>query len=435
MNRSFTNIHPVKFQWRWVLVTALFFITVINYVDRQSLSLLAPWMQRQMSLSDRAYGHIVTVFLLAYTLSYLLAGYITDRLGSRRSMTLFVVWWSLAEMLPPFARSGLSLGASRFLLGFGEAGNYVAAPKAITEHFGPANRALAIGIYTAGATMGAAIAPPLVSQVSSRFGWPMVFFVTGLAGLVWVLPWLWIHRRLGQQPPDSLPSTEDPIARASHTASSGGWSPILRQPQTWWLLVARFLTDPVWYFYLFWYPKYLQQSRHLSLSQTGHSAWVVYLAADVGTILGGWIALPLIRAGMQTPAVRRGVMTVAASAMLLSPLIVVVSSIRPMLGIASVIVFAHMAWLVTLTATILDRYPSSVVGVATGIIAAGSGLGGMLSSEIISAIVMHSGYTPLFWGMSLLHPLALLFYWQLKPLRPVKAANSLFQPSSSNAPA
>src|SRR5258708_1491504 len=375
-------------------------------------------MQRQMSLSDRAYGHIVTVFLLAYTLSYLLAGYITDRLGSRRSMTLFVVWWSLAEMLPPFARSGLSLGASRFLLGFGEAGNDVAAPKAITEHFGHANRALAIGI-----------------QVSSRFGWPMVFFVTGLAGLVWVLPWLWIHRRLGQQPPDSLPSTEDPIARASHTASSGGWSPILRQPQTWWLLVARFLTDPVWYFYLFWYPKYLQQSRHLSLSQTGHSAWVVYLAADVGTILGGWIALPLIRAGMQTPAVRRGVMPVAASAMLLSPLIVVVSSIRPMLGIASVIVFAHMAWLVTLTATILDRYPSSVVGVATGIIAAGSGLGGMLSSEVISAIVMHSGYTPLFWGMSLLHPLPLLFYSKLNPLSPPNSEHSLFQPSSSNAPA
>jgi ACS family hexuronate transporter-like MFS transporter len=191
----------------------------------------------------------------------------------------------------------------------------------------------------------------------------------------------------------------------------------------------------VWYFYLFWYPKYLQQSRHLSLSQTGHSAWVVYLAADVGTILGGWIALPLIRAGMQTLAVRRGVMTVAASTMLLSPLIVIVSSIRPMLGIASVIVFSHMAWLVTLTATILDRYPSRVVGVATGIIAAGSGLGGMLSSEIISAIVMHSGYTPLFWGMSLLHPLALFFYWQLKPLRPAKAENSLFQPSSSNAPA
>jgi ACS family hexuronate transporter-like MFS transporter len=341
------------------------------------------------------------------------------------------VWWSLAEMLPPFTRSGLSLGASRFLLGFGEAGNYVAAPKAIAEHFGPANRALAIGIYTAGATMGAAIAPPLVSQVSSRYGWPMVFFVTGLAGLAWVLPWLWIHRRLGQQLPDSLPSTEDPIARASHTASGRGWSAILSQPQTWWLLVARFLTDPVWYFYLFWYPKYLQQSRHLSLSQTGHSAWVVYLAADVGTILGGWIALPLIRAGMQTLAVRRGVMTVAASAMLLSPLIVVVSSIRPMLGIASVIVFSHMAWLVTLTATILDRYPSSVVGVATGIIAAGSGLGGMLSSEIISAIVMHSGYTPLFWGMSLLHPLALIFYWKLKPLRPAKAESSLFQPSNA----
>jgi MFS transporter, ACS family, aldohexuronate transporter len=326
-------------QWRWCVVLLLFLITVINYLDRQSLSLLAPMIQQKLAFPDRVYGHIVSGFLLAYTVSYLLAGYITDKLGSRRSMTIFVVWWSLAEMLPPFARSGWSLGVGRFLLGLGEAGNYVAAPKTIAEYFGAEERALAIGIYTAGATLGAALAPPLIGAVTIHFGWPVVFWSTGIVGLLWTGPWLWISRKIRQQGKISDTVCAPPALQDVSTANI--WRRVIQRSDTWWLLLARCLTDPVWYFYLFWYPKYLQQERHLSLADTGHIAWVVYLAADLGTILGGWAAIPLLRRGLAILTVRRAIMAASAFMMLCSPLVVLLHSVDGSFACASLIVGSH----------------------------------------------------------------------------------------------
>jgi ACS family hexuronate transporter-like MFS transporter len=403
------NISARRKDWlRWAVVGALFAITVINYVDRQSLSLLAPVMQRQMNVSDQAYGHIVSAFLVAYSLAYVFAGRLCDKLGTRAGMTLFVVWWSVAEILPIFARTGMQLGGGRFLLGLGEAGNYVAAPKAVREWFPAEERALALGIYTAGATLGATLAPPLIAGVSGWLGWRMVFVVTGLAGLVWVAPWLWIMRR---KPPVLVAEPE--------VVAEGGsvWRDVLTSRTTWLLLGARFLTDPVWYFFLFWFPKYLGQVRGLSLAQTGHTAWVVYLAADVGTLAGGWICGPMIRRGMAPLTARRKVMTYAAILMPLSPLAALLPTLNGSLAIASIMALAHMSWLVMLTTIVLDHFPASRVATAAGVIAGGSGLGGLLSAEILGQVIPGHGYTPIFWAMGLLHPLALLLVWRLRTPR------------------
>lgn len=401
--------HKRPFPWHWVLVGALFLITVLNYIDRQTLSLLAPQLQREMAIDDRSYAHIVSVFLFAYTLSYLLAGPLTDRIGSRRAMTFFTLWWSLAEMLPAFVRATLGLGASRFVLGIGEAGNYVAAPKSIGENFPPRHRALALGIYTAGATVGAALAPPLVFEINRHLGWQSVFLVTGIAGVLWTVPWILIQRHLPHREPAAIDLSKP------RPSQRDMWLSLARRPDTSLLLLARLLTDPVWYFYLFWYPKYLQSARHLTLAQTGQRAWVVYLAADIGTIVSGLAVLPLLRAGLSLANVRRIVLASSAAVMLVSPM-VALSQAQLSFLFASMIAFAHMIFLVTLTAIVLDRFPAKILGTASGLIAAGSGLGGMLSTEAIGAIVVRFGYTPLFWAMACLHPVAVLLLWRLQPL-------------------
>src|ERR1017187_8886747 len=274
---------------RWWITLLLFLSTVINYMDRQNLSILARTIQNDLRISDIQYSNVVQAFLLAYTLSYLMAGRLTDWLGTRVGMAVFIVWWSIADMLTSLSRSVWMLGGFRFLLGMGEPGNYTAAPKAVAEWFAPKERALVIGIYTAGAMLGATIAPPVIVSLASRFNWHTVFLFTGSLGLFWVIPWLWVYRRPEDHPrvgPEDLQ-----ILRAGSEASAGTarlegspWIAALRSRETWLLTLGRLLTDPVWYFYLFWFPKYLGDARHVTLEEVGRIAWIVYLAADIGSI-------------------------------------------------------------------------------------------------------------------------------------------------------
>ena len=392
---------------RWWILFLLFLATVLNYIDRQTLSLLASVIQRVFHLDNVGYGNIVSVFLLSYTIAYVLTGPVCDRLGVRLSAALFICWWSLAELIPPLAHSAVALGASRFLLGIGEAGIWVAAPKVVGELFGPEQRALAIGLYTAGATVGAVVAPPLIISLTLRFDWQSAFFITGIAGLVWIVPWLFIYRDAEQ--PQAPPRGEN-LAR-----------PLLKTllvDRNLWLLTAiRMVTDPLWYFFLFWYPKYLSNMRHLSLKHLGNVAWIVYLAADIGSIAGGWASGPLIRRHMQILHARRTVMTFAAGLILLTPLVGLTPSLRGTIIFASVVTFAHMAWLITLGAAVMDLFPQDKVATAFGIIAAGSGLGGLVSTQLIAHSLAHSGYLATFYVLGTLHPAALVAVYLLRDKR------------------
>ncbi len=387
-------------RFRWVVAALLFFSTVINYMDRQNLSILARTIQNDLHISDIEYSYVVQAFLLAYTISYVFAGRITDRLGTRVSMACFVVWWSIADMLTSFTRGVYSLGAFRFLLGIGEPGNYTAAPKAVSEWFPAKERGLVIGIYTAGATLGAAIAPPVVAWLSSLFGWRTVFLFTGSLGLIWVIPWLLIYRTPPQPPAPPAP------------ANTSAWREALSRRETWFLLFGRMLTDPVWYFYLFWFPKYLADARHLSLGEVGRIAWIVYVGADIGCIFGGWASGHLIKRGFLPEKSRIYGMAIAAVLLPFGPLVAFVQSPLHAVLIAAVAAFGHMCWQINLGTLIVDIFPQRLVGTVFGLVAAGSGFGGMVSSNLVGRLVTNYSYTPVFLAMGVLHPIAWFLIWR-----------------------
>jgi ACS family hexuronate transporter-like MFS transporter len=387
-----------RWQLGWWITGLLFLSSVINYMDRQNLSVLARTLQDGLHISDIQYSNVVQVFMLAYTLSYLLAGRLTDRLGTRLSMAAFIVWWSISDMLTSLSRGVWSLGSFRFLLGIGEPGNYTAALKAVSEWFDPKQRGLAIGIYTAGATLGAAVAPPVVAYLASHFGWRIVFLCTGSLGLMWVVPWLWLYRRPDQEHRqtgafESLRS--DPVAQK--VGLKNPWRAALARRETWILTVARLITDPVWYFYLFWFPKYLIDSRHLTLSEVGRIGWMVYLAADLGSVLGGFLSGKLIQRKVPVVSSRIPVMGLAALLMPLSPLVAHVSSATAAVMIASVAAFAHMVWLNSLSTLTVDLFPRDLLGTVFGIVAAGSGLGGMITANLIGRVVTGTLTRPFSW--------------------------------------
>jgi ACS family hexuronate transporter-like MFS transporter len=386
----------------WVVVALLFFVALINYFDRQSLSVVAPRIQLDLHLTDRGYGHVVSGFLFASAIAYAISGFVSDWLGARRAMALFVGWWSLAEAATAFVSTGLQLGMARFALGLGEPGLWVAAPKAMSEAVPKERRSLAIGIYTSGATVGAVIALPVIVWIITRLPYRSVFLLDGGAGLLWLPVWWFCYRRTS--PPPAAPVLEPHSDSALHD--------VLTNDATWRLLIARALTDPVWYFYLFWFPKYLLSARHLGLQQMASIGWLVYLGAGIGTIAAGIISAVLISRGVRTLIAYRWTMLGAALLVPLSPFVALAPSNDLAITIAAIVALAHMCWLVTLTSVIVEIYPSILVGRAAGLIAAGSGFGGMISSEIIAWLVTHGGYTQVFWWMILLHPLAFCFLWK-----------------------
>lgn len=403
--------HPSLSRRRsWFLIALLFLIALVNYFDRQSLSVVAPRFQAALHLSDEGYGHVVSLFLLASAFSYAVAGFITDWLGTRLTMAVFVGWWSAAEAATAIVHSAVQLAAARFCLGLGEPGLWVAAPKAVGEVLPKKDHALAVGIYTLGSTVGAVIALPAIAALVAHLPWKSVFLIDGCAGLLCVPVWLMAYpsrkdRSLSNSP-QSIPASTTPRKSAITSLKE-----VLVHSRTWKFMIARGLTDPVWYFYLFWFPKYMLSARGLTLAQTARMGWLVYLAAGAGTLLGGALAGWFIRRGIEPSLAYRRTMLLCALLIPLSPLAGLVPSTLVAVIIASVIALAHMGWLVTLSSAIIDLYPPSQLGTAFGLIAAGSGFGGMVSTEIVGYVVMHHGYLPLFFLMMALHPIALLLLW------------------------
>lgn len=395
----------------WFLVAVLFVVALINYFDRQSLSVTASRFQRELHMSDEGYGHVVSLFLFASTIAYALSGFVADGLGSRKAMALFVGWWSLAEGATAFATTAVHLGVARFCLGLGEPGLWVAAPKAIGETFSKEKRGLAIGIYTMGATVGAVVALPAIAAITKHLPWRSIFLIDGAAGLLWLPFWFLAFRSTKQ----NSASVEIEVAEKGTTLkeNEAGLRAVLTRPATWKLAVARGITDPVWYFYLFWFPKYLLSARHLTLAQSANIGWIVYLGAGIGTVAGGAMSGLLIRHGVRVADAYKYTMLTAALLVPFSPLSTLLSNNTIAIAVAAMIALAHMAWLVTLTATIVELFPQAMLGKAAGLIASGSGFGGMLSSELIAYVVTHYGYRPIFFLMAFMHPLAIVLLWKV----------------------
>lgn len=406
---------------RWAVLALLFASTVLNYVDRQTLSILAPIVQRDLHIDDRGYAQIVEFFLIAYTLAYLAAGWVTDKFGTKTALALFVGWWSLANMATGLVRGAGQLGVARAFLGLGEAGNYTAAPKAIAEHFPAQERGLAVGIYTAGAMVGATIAPPLIGWLALGHGWRAAFVGTGALGFLWLFAWLLIYpkRQISddQTGEEKLPTP---------------WKDILRERPVWGLALARLVADPVWYFYLFWFPKYLIDQREMSLSAVAGLAWVVYLAADVGSVGGGLFSGYLIKRGRPAASSRLLAMTLAGGLVPFGMLIASEPSVGLTLTIGALVAFAHLLFQVNLSTLVVDLYPGRVVATVFGIIAAGSGIGGIFSTKLIGELAISGHYPTMFLLMGMLHPIAVVIAWtslRSQPRSALRPSSPSFRPS------
>lgn len=392
---------------RWWIVALLFVATVINYVDRQVLSLTAPVLREQFGMTNTDYSRVVFAFLLAYTIMQGVSGRLMDALGVRKGFSLIIVWWSLAGMLHAAAGSALQLGVFRFLLGMGEAGNWPGAVKAISEWFPPRERAFAVGFFNSGSAVGAIIAPTLVTWIMLTFSWQAAFVVTGSLGFVWLAAWLILYRSPREHPRvtgEELRLIEEGKHEDSGSTAKGeiAWADLLKHRQVWGLMLARFLSDPVWWFYVFWLPEYLKNGRGFSLAMIGLFAWIPFLSADVGNFLGGGLSGFLIKRRISVTTARKSVMAVSALVMTSGLLAVYAESAALSIALISLVTLAYSSWAANMLTLPADIFPSKVVGSAVGLSGTAAGLGGMLFTLITGWAVDRFSYTPIFTAAAMM---------------------------------
>ena len=412
---------------RWLIAFALFAAAVLNYIDRSLLGLLAPSIQKDLGISDGDYASIVNYFLIAYTLAYLCSGFIVDKLGVRLSFALFVAWWSLSNALTGLAQSFRQLSIFRFMLGLGEAGGFTASPKAVAEWFPPAERGIAVGIYSVGGAVGATLAPLMVTLIATDYGWRWVFAVTPMLAALWLIFWLWLYRSPMEHPritdkEKTYLSAHLLAAQAESSAVVAAGPPkstgatlrhIFSQPFIWRLMIARMLTDPVWYFYQFWMPKYLHSVHKVEQNDLS-IMWMIFLAADVGFLLSGFLSGRMIKRGTTPPAARLWVMLMSACLVPASFFVPSLQSVPVVIAIGMLVAYAHTAWLGNLTSLVMDITPKPILGTAFGIIACGSTLGGIFMNKGVVWFINNLTFNHCFYVMAAAHPVAILLIWGLR---------------------
>ncbi|ANH80867.1 hypothetical protein A8C56_07635 [Niabella ginsenosidivorans] len=389
---------------RWGIGALLFFVSALNYLDRQVLSVLAPSIQKELRLSDMDYSWITSSFLLSYTILYAISGRLVDKWGTRRSLLWFAGGWSVANVLHGFAKTVAQFCGARFLLGAAESGNFPAGVKAAAEWFPLKERALAIGLLNAGSSAGAAVAAPLVSFITLAWGWQSAFVATGIIGFVWVYCW-WkyyytpqTHPRITKKELQYIESDTEPEV----SKKKAGIRQLLGMRQSWGCFVARIFIDPCTYFLIFWIPKYLQEEQSMSLNLVGYFAWIPYLALAIGTIAGGIIPRKLISNGWSLNRARKTVMLTAS---LLIPLCCLALFQSHSLSIALMaitgVMFGHGLWgNITLPAEV---FPKSVQGTLTGLGGTLGGCASILTQFAIGWTVQNVSYTPVFIAVGLMY--------------------------------
>jgi ACS family hexuronate transporter-like MFS transporter len=397
-------------KFRWTICGLLFLAATINYIDRQVIGILKPTLQAQFGWTEIDYGDIVFAFQMAYAIGYLFAGRVIDLLGIRRGFALALTIWSLAAMaaaaVPRFGPAaalllgavGLTYSASvagfivvRFMLGLGESGNFPAAIKAVAEWFPQRERALATGLFNAGTNIGAVVTPMTVPFITARFGWTWAFVLTGVLGFAWLVAWLAIY-----EPPDRHPRLKaperaficsDPVPPATHMP----WISVMGYRQTWSFAAAKFLTDPIWWMYLFWLPDFFSRNYGLSLLELGPPIIVIYVVADIGSVGGGWLSSRLIRQGWSVNAARKTAMLICAVAVI--P-IIAAASVKNMwaaVALISLATAAHQGWSANVFTLASDMFPPQAVGSVVGLGGFAGAVGGMLIAKVTGYVLQMTG--------------------------------------------
>lgn len=420
--------------FRWHIASLLFLASALNFFDRQVLSVLAPSITADLGMDNIAYSWVVFAFILSYSLMFTIGGWIIDRLGTRTGLALSVGVWTLASALHATAQSATQLGLFRFLLGVGEGGCFPGAAKGVLEWFPKSERAIAMGFATAGGSaIGAVAAPPLIVWTAFHFGWRGAFLLTAVIGAVWLGLWLLFHslpresrfvtekeREYIEQDSQVTVSLEVPQGATGAFGKPVPWSVLLKLKQLWGLVSARFLFDPVFYFYMFWIPQYLSQERGTSLERIGQLTWIPFLTLGVSSILGGWISDRLVRSGVSITKARKTILTGAALLTPISILAVYVGSEEMAILLMSVLLFAHGFWITNYMTMIGDLFPSKAVATVVGMTGTAGGIGGFLSSLLIGRVVEAFSFTPVFIAAGVTYPIAVLILLntvgQIEPL-------------------
>lgn len=392
-----TTSKPKIGNFRWTILALLFFATTINYMDRQILGILAPTLEKEIGWNEVEYASIVVAFQAAYALGLLLVGRLVDKIGTKNGYSLSLTGWSLSAAAHAFASSVTGFSVARFFLGLFEAGNFPAAVKTVAEWFPKKERAFATGLFNAGSNVGAIVAPLVVPWLALTWGWQEAFIVVGLIGLVWLIFWYWLyekpenHKRLSKteleyiqsDPPD--PQTKIP------------WISLMKYKQVWAFALAKFLTDPVWWFYLYWIPKFLYKEYNITLDKIGLPLIIIYLMADVGSIGGGWLSSFFIKRGWSITKGRKTAMLICA--ILVTPIVFAsqTDNIWVAVALLSLATAAHQGWSANLFTTASDVFPRKAVGSVVGFGGMAGAIGGMLIASIAGFVLQLTGsYLSLF---------------------------------------
>jgi ACS family hexuronate transporter-like MFS transporter len=401
--------------YRWTICALLFVATTINYIDRQVLGILAPTLQRELHWTETDYGDIVSWFSFAYAFGFLVAGRLMDWIGVRRGLAAAVVAWSVAAIGHAFARTAAGFSFARAMLGLGESAIFPGSIKTVAEWFPQKERALATGIFNAGTNTGAILTPLLVPWITLRWGWQWAFVATGMLGFVWLFLWIPLYRN------------PEPSGATIEAAPMVPWLSLFGHRQTWAFVTGKLLADPIWWFYLYWLPKFLDAKYGVQLAQVALPIIVVYLIADVGSVGGGWISSALIKRGWTVNRARKA--TMLAMALLIVPT-TLASQAPGMWGaviIVGVAAAAHQGWSANVYTLASDMFPKSAVGSVVGIGAFAGAMGGVLFQRVTGRVLEANGsdYTPIFVVCGLAYVTAWTIIHLLAPrLEPARLAQN-----------
>ena len=402
--------------YRWTICTLLFFATTINYIDRQVLGILAPDLQKAIGWNEIEYGYIVTAFQGAYAIGMFLVGRFMDRVGTKIGYSIALAVWSFAAMAHSLATSVIGFALARFSLGLGEAGNFPAAIKTIAEWFPRKERALATGIFNAGSNVGAVLAPLAVPWITIVYGWQMAFIATGAIGFIWIIFWVLLYEKPEHQKRLKAAELELIQSDPPDTQEKIPWMKLLKHRQVWAFGIGKFMTDPAWWFYLYWIPKYLNTSFGLTLEKIGPPLIVIYVMADVGSVGGGWLSSHLIKRGWSVNKGRKTAMLVCAIAVMPIVFASQASEMWVAVALLSLATAAHQGWSANLFTTTSDMFPRKAIGSIVGLGGMAGAIGGMLIATIAGFILEFTGsYLVLFIICGSLYIVAYLIFIRLAP--------------------
>jgi MFS transporter, ACS family, hexuronate transporter len=404
-------------RYRWTICALLFFATTISYIDRQVIGILGPTLQKDLGWDEQAFANVVSWLTIGYALGFLVAGRIMDRVGTRKGFAGAIVLWSVSAMAHALARGAASFSAARFALGVGESGNFPAAIKTVAEWFPTRERAFATGIFNAGSNVGAILTPIMVPWIALTWGWRAAFIATGALGFLWLAAWLIVYRPPEEHPKVGAPELAHIRSDPVEPAFAVSWMQLLKYRQTWAFAIGKFMTDPIWWFYLYWLPKFLDARYGIKLAQVTAPLVAIYLLADVGSVYGGWLSGAFIKRGRSVNAGRKLAMLIAAVIIIPTMFAPAATNMWVAVAIVGVAAAAHQWWSANIFTLTSDMFPKFAVGSVVGIGGFFGAVGGVLFQRATGWVLQHNGsnYTPVFLACGFAYVTALLIIHLLVP--------------------